>query len=38
MDRTFFFCSQDCLRKFDADPPRYVRAQAGTGSRRGHGC
>lgn len=39
MDRTFFFCSQDCLRKFDADPPSYVRARAGTGSRRrAHGC
>lgn len=39
MDRTFFFCSQDCLRKFDADPPRYARALATTEARhRAHGC
>lgn len=39
MDRTFFFCSRDCLRKFDADPPSYARAQATTEHRhRAHGC
>ncbi len=38
-DRTFSFCSQDCLRKFDADPSSYLRAQAGTGHRhRAGGC
>lgn len=39
MDRTFFFCSEDCLQKFDADPPRHARAQTTTGSgHRAHGC
>ncbi|AMV22622.1 heavy metal translocating P-type ATPase [Planctomyces sp. SH-PL14] len=25
--QTFFFCSQGCLSKFRADPPRYLRAE-----------
>ncbi len=27
MGRTFSFCSEDCLREFDADPARYAREQ-----------
>jgi Cu+-exporting ATPase len=37
--RTFVFCSQDCMRKFDADPPSYARPQPTTAPHRhAHGC
>ncbi len=26
--QTFYFCSQDCVDKFDADPHKYGHAQA----------
>ena len=35
MGRTFSFCSQDCLRKFEADPLSYARAQATAEHRHG---
>ncbi len=25
-DKTYYFCSEECLRQFEADPERYVRA------------
>ncbi len=39
MDQTFHFCSQDCLRKFDADPSKYAHAPGSVEhSRHAHGC
>ncbi len=38
MGKKFFFCSQDCYGKFDADPLTYVRGQAISPRRRAHGC
>ncbi len=39
MGRTFTFCSQDCVRKFDADPSSYARAEATSAPHhRAHGC
>jgi YHS domain-containing protein len=25
--QTYYFCSQECKKKFDADPQRYVKSQ-----------
>ncbi len=39
MDRSFHFCSPDCMRKFDADPSKYVGAPGPAEHRRHtHGC
>lgn len=39
MGRTFHFCSQDCMGKFDADPAKYARAPAAAEhSRHAHAC
>lgn len=38
-DRKFTFCSQDCMRKFDADPLSYAGSQpTGAPHRHAHGC
>lgn len=38
MSRTFSFCSQECARKFDASPARYVSEQASHPRGHAHGC
>jgi YHS domain-containing protein len=39
MDQTFSFCSQDCMRRFDANPSKYARAQgSGKNHRHAHAC
>lgn len=37
--QTFYFCSQDCVNKFDADPHKYghPEGQAGHEHHQGHG-
>ena len=36
--RTFFFCSEDCLRKFDAAPARWSREASAEHRHHTHGC
>ncbi len=38
MSRTFSFCSEDCMRKFDADPAAYARARGDGPRHPAHGC
>ena len=33
-DRTYYFCSDECLRDFEANPSRYVSAAAGKADAR----
>lgn len=38
-DQKFTFCSQDCMRKFDADPLSYAGSQPTSAPHRhAHGC
>ena len=34
-DKTYYFCSEECLRDFEANPARYVGAAAGKADARG---
>ena len=34
--RTFYFCSQDCVSKFDADPHKYGHPQEHHGDHSTH--
>lgn len=38
MTRTFSFCLEDCLRKFDADPVKYAGERTSHARRHAHGC